>query len=163
MSNTPEQPLKHNDKLDVLVVENDAAAAHLTVEAFRMAGLDQGVQCLADGDEALGLLRREEKFADKPFPDLICLDLHLPRKSGLQVLAELKSDPVLKRIPVIVVSGSDNPQEVKEAYELHASCFVRKPQDLDQFLWFIKVCFEFWGMVVTLPPGPELAALAGRR
>jgi CheY-like chemotaxis protein len=154
MPNAPERPSKHKEKFDIVIVENDPASSRLTVEAFRMAGLDKDVICLPDGEEVLGLLRREEKFADKPLPDLICLDLHLPKKSGLQVLAELKSDPNLKRIPVIVVSGTDNPQEVRAAYELHASCFVRKPEDLDKFFWFIKVCFEFWGMVVTLP-SPE--------
>jgi CheY-like chemotaxis protein len=145
---------KRNGKLDVLIVENDPAAARLTKEAFRIAGLEHEIVTLPDGDRALGLLRQEEEFADQPFPDLICLDLHLPKKSGLQVLAELKSDPQLKSIPVIVLSGTDDPDEVREAYELHASCFVRKPNDLDQFVWFIKVCFDFWGMVVTLPPSP---------
>lgn len=161
MSKPLGNPVIHNNKLDVLVVENDAASARLTVEAFRMAGLEQGVVCLRDGDEALAYLRREEQFADKPLPDLICLDLHLPKKSGLQVLAELKNDAKLRMTPVIVISGSDNPREVREAYELHASCFIRKPDDLDQFLRFVSVCFEFWGMVVTLPPSPELLAASG--
>lgn len=145
---------KRNGKLDVLIVENDPAAARLTKEAFRIAGLEHEIVTLPDGDKALGVLRRKEELADQPLPDLICLDLHLPKKSGLQVLAELKSDPQLKRIPVIVLSGTDDPDEVRKAYELHASCFVRKPNDLDQFVWFIKVCFDFWGMVVTLPPNP---------
>ena len=142
----------YNGKFDVLVIENDPAAARLTVEAFREAGLTEGVVCVPDGEEALSYLYRRNRYADAPHPDLICLDLHLPRKSGLQVLAELKEDKRLKLIPVIVVSGSDNPAEVREAYELHASCYIRKPDDLDQFLRFISVCFEFWGTVVTLPP-----------
>lgn len=146
----------HNEKLDVLIVENDPAMARATYEAFRMAGLDHQVQILPDGDEALAYLRRTAPHGSAPHPDLICLDLHLPRTSGLDVLEELKRDPKLRLTPVIVVSGSDNPDEVRRAYELHASCFIRKPDDLDRFLRFIQVCFEFWGTFVTLPANPEL-------
>lgn len=153
-------PDPHENKLKVLVVENDAATAHLTVEAFRLASLHQLVTCLPDGDEALAYLRREEKYAGHSLPDLICLDLHLPKKSGLQVLAEIKGDSKLRLIPVVVVSGVNDPREVREAYELHASCFVHKPSDLDQFLRFIRVCYEFWGTVVTLPPEPDLRVAA---
>lgn len=153
----------HNDKLDILIVENDPAAARLTMECFKEAGLKDRVICLPDGDEALALLRREERYAGHPHPDLICLDLHLPRKSGLQVLAEIKNDPALKLVPVVVISGSENPDEIREAYELHASCYIRKPNDLDQFIRFIQVCFEFWGSVVSLPPPAELKRSAALR
>jgi DNA-binding NarL/FixJ family response regulator len=80
---------------------------------------------------------------------------HLPKKSGLEVLKEIKASQRLKTTPVVVVSGSDDPREVREAYELHASCYIRKPNDLHQFLQFIAVCYEFWGTVVTLPPKAE--------
>jgi CheY-like chemotaxis protein len=152
-----------NNQLDVLIIENDPATAHLTREAFKNAGLSEGVVFLPDGDEALALLRRKEKYAEQEEPDLICLDLHLPKKPGLQVLAEIKGDPKLTAIPVLVISGSDDPREIREAYELHASCYIRKPDDLDRFLQFIQVCFDFWGTVVTLPPKPELAALINGR
>lgn len=148
--------LTHNDKLDVLIVENDPGMARATYEAFRMAGQDHQVQILPDGDEALAYLRRTAPHASAPHPDLICLDLDLPRTSGLDVLKELKRDPKLRLTPVLVVSGSENPDEVRRAYELHASCFIRKPNDLDQLLRFIQVCFEFWGTFVTLPAKPEL-------
>jgi two-component system, chemotaxis family, response regulator Rcp1 len=138
--------------LDILLIENDPAAARLTKEAFQEAGLTEIVRSVPDGDEALACLRREDKYANNPHPDLIFLDLHLPRKSGLEVLAEIKADPKLLMTPVVVVSGSANPREVREAYELHASCYVRKPDDLHTFLKFIRVCYEFWGEVVTLPP-----------
>jgi chemotaxis family two-component system response regulator Rcp1 len=144
----------NKNKLDVLIIENDPGAARLTVEAFKRAGLVDGVVCVPDGDEALAFLRRQQKYSNHPHPDLICLDLHLPKKSGLQVLAEIKQDGRLKATPVIVVSGSDNPHEIREAYELHASCYIRKPDDLEPFMHFIRVCFEFWGEVVTLPPKP---------
>lgn len=145
-------------QLDVLIIENDPAAARLTKEAFREAGLTRGVRSVPDGDEGLAHLRRQGQHANHPHPDVIFLDLHLPKKSGLEVLAELKENSSLKAIPVVVISGSEDPNEVRAAYELHASCYIRKPDDLHDFLRFIQVCFEFWGSVVTLPPKPELAA-----
>lgn len=154
-----ELDLGNRRALDVLIIENDPAAARLTKEAFKAAGLNDGVVSIPDGDHALAALRREDGFKDHPHPDLICLDLHLPRKSGLVVLKELKKDSQLKLIPVIVISGSDDPEEVRQAYELHASCYIRKPDDLDSLLQFIQVCYQFWGSVVTLPPEPELAHL----
>ena len=147
-----------NGQFDILIVENDPAAARLTREAFREAGLTSGIRSVPDGEEALAMLRREGEHASDPYPDIIFLDLHLPKKSGLQVLAEIKSTPRLAVTPVVVVSGSEDPSEVREAYELHASCYIRKPDDLHQFLRFVQVCFEFWGSVVTLPPKPEFAA-----
>ena len=138
--------------LDILIIENDPAMARLTKEAFKEVGLTDGIQSVAHGDEALAYLRRQEQYADHPHPDIIFLDLHLPRESGLEVLKAIKSDPVLLVTPVVVLSGSENPKEVREAYELHASCYVRKPSDLDQFLHFIRTCYEFWGKIVTLPP-----------
>jgi two-component system, chemotaxis family, response regulator Rcp1 len=138
-------------KLDILLIENDPAAARLTKEAFREAGLTEGVRSVPDGEEALACLRREEKYADHPHPDVIFLDLHLPKMSGLEVLAEIKQNPRLTVTPVVVVSGSADPYEIREAYELHASCYVRKPDDLHNFLKFIRICYQFWGEVVTLP------------
>lgn len=151
MTESPEQ-------FDILIIENDPAAARLTKEAFQEAGMTKGIRSVPDGDEALAYLRHEDGCADHPHPDVIFLDLHLPKKSGLEVLAEIKENPKLRVTPVVVVSGSANPQEVREAYELHASCYIRKPDDLPNFLRFIQVCFEFWGSVVTLPPRPEFAA-----
>jgi two-component system, chemotaxis family, response regulator Rcp1 len=139
-------------KLDILLIENDPAAARLTKEAFREAGLTERVRSVPSGDEALAYLRREEQYANHPHPDVIFLDLHLPKKSGLEVLAEIKGNPKLLITPVVVVSGSADPHEIREAYELHASCYVRKPDDLHNFLKFIRICYEFWGGVVTLPP-----------
>jgi len=148
------------ESLDILLIENDPATARLTREAFREAGLTKGIVAIPDGDEALAYLRREAHFSKHPHPDLIFLDLHLPKKPGIQVLKEIKENPRLTITPVVVVSGSADPKEVREAYELHASCYVRKPDDLPQFLEFIRVCFQFWGSMVTLPPKPELATEA---
>ncbi|HEY3940258.1 MAG TPA: response regulator [Bryobacteraceae bacterium] len=137
--------------LDILLVENDPAMAELTRIAFREAGLHEGVTAVRDGDEALAYLRREEQSVEHSHPDIIFLDLHLPKKSGLEVLKEIKMNPSWMVTPVVVVSGWADPMEIRKAYELHASCYVRKPSDLEQFLRFAKVCFEFWGSVVTLP------------
>jgi len=150
----------NTERFEILIIENDPAAARLTREAFREAGIHEGVRSIPDGDEALALLRREAAYADAPLPDIIFLDLHLPKKSGLEVLAELKATPRLKATPVVVVSGSDDPREIREAYELHANCYIRKPNDLFQFLKFIAICYQFWGAVVTLPPKAELAGSA---
>lgn len=138
-------------RLDILIIENDPATARLTKEAFKEAGIMDSVVAVPDGDAALAYLRREKAYADQPQPDLIFLDLHLPRKSGLEVLAEIKADPTLKMTPVVVVSGSANPKEIREAYALHASCYVRKPDDLGEFLAFARSCFEFWGRAVVFP------------
>ena len=146
--------------LSILLVENDVASAALTREAFKEAGLHMGVTAVRDGDEALAFLRNEENAAASAHPDLIFLDLHLPRKSGLEVLDEIKTNPAWLATPIVVVSGSANPAEIRRAYELHASCYVRKPADLDEFLRFVRICFEFWGSVVTLP---ERAASTSQR
>ncbi|MGC2661169.1 MAG: response regulator [Bryobacteraceae bacterium] len=145
------EPNVQKGQLDILFVENDPATARLTREAFKEAGLFDVVKTVPDGDEALAYLRREEKYSAHPRPDIIFLDLHLPKKSGLQVLKELKSNDNLKLTPVVVISGSADPNEVREAYELHASCYVRKPSDLGQFLDFVQCCFDFWGSQVVFP------------
>ena len=138
-------------KLAILIIENDPADARLTVEAFKEIGLSDSIRCVSDGEEAFAILLNEGRHAATPKPHVIFLDLNLPRKPGLEVLQEIKANPLLKVIPVVVVSGSNDPKAVREAYELHASCFIYKPSDLHQFLHFIKTCYEFWGTVVTLP------------
>lgn len=146
--------------LQLLLVENDPAAARLTKEAFKEAGMTEGVVAVPDGDEALAYLQHLPKQGPSAQPHVIFLDLHLPKKSGLEVLAEIKSNPKLALTPVVVVSGSADPQEIREAYELHASCYVRKPDDLNTFLQFIRTCFEFWGNFVVFPS--ELSSQAAR-
>lgn len=155
-------PDGRTNQLDILLIENDPAMAHLTKEAFREAGLYEQIVSLPNGEDALAYLRGERHYSHRPFPDIIFLDLHLPRKSGLETLSEIKSNPKLTAIPVVVVSGSADPGEVRRAYELHASCYVRKPDDLDSFLRFIQVCFLFWGSVATLPEKPDLTPASSR-
>lgn len=158
----PQSTNRSSTPFHVLIVENDPAASRLTQEAFRETGITEGVHCVRDGDEALDLLRGQGRYTGAPNPDIIFLDLHLPKKSGLEVLKEIKANNRLHTIPVVVISGSDDPREVREAYELHASCYIRKPNDLHQFLRFIAVCYEFWGTVVTLPPKPETRESIGK-
>ena len=147
-----------NKRLDVLLVENDPAMARLTREALKEAGLMESVRSLSNGDEALAYLRADSRSTGQPYPDIIFLDLHLPKRSGLEVLEHIKADPKLSVTPVVVISGSENPHEVREAYRLHASCYVRKPDDLPQFLHFMRIAYEFWSEVVTLPPKAGVSA-----
>jgi two-component system, chemotaxis family, response regulator Rcp1 len=147
--------------LRILLIENDPSIAALTTLAFEEAGLRDGMVCVHNGDEAMQYLHAvQNQAAGSPGqtrPNIIFLDLHLPKISGLEVLEELKLSPHWRATPVVVVSGSADPAEIRKAYELHASCYVRKPNDLDQFLHFAKACFEFWGEVATLPEPAETA------
>ena len=137
-------------QIEILVVENNLGDARLMEYAFQAAGLTKGFHSVGDGADALAYVRKEGKYADAAMPDLIVLDLSLPEISGLEVLQVLKSTPSLMHIPVVVASGSDDPVRVEAVYALHANCFVRKPLELDEFLRFIALCYEFWGSVVTL-------------
>lgn len=138
--------------IEVLVVSNDPADARLTVEAFHAAGLTSGLRCVADGADALMYVRGQGRYAGVAIPDLIFLDLSLPKVSGLEVLKEIKSTPDLMHIPIVVASGSENPDDIRAVYALNGNCFMRKPNELPQFLRFIEMCYQFWGSVVTLSP-----------
>jgi chemotaxis family two-component system response regulator Rcp1 len=105
----------------------------------------------ADGVEAMAFLRREGKYADAPRPDLILLDLNMPRKDGREVLAEIKDDPDLRRIPVVILTTSTAERDIMESYNLHANCYIAKPVDLDQFLDVVKSIEDFWLTIVRLP------------
>jgi len=141
--------------LDILLIENDPASAVLTREALKEVGLHESLTSVRDGDEALEYLREEENYKERAHPDVIFLDLHLPKVSGLEVLQEIKNNPAWAPTPVVIVSGSADPAEIRRAYELHASCYIRKPSDLNEFLRFMRVCYEFWGSVVTLPSSQQ--------
>lgn len=146
----------HNDKkVEILLVEDNPADVRLTQEAFRDAKVHNTLSVARDGVEALAYLRREGQFADARRPDVIFLDLNLPKIDGRQVLAAIKSDPVLKRIPVVILTTSRAEQDILKSYELHANCYVTKPVDLDQFLSVVKSIEDFWISVVKLPPRLE--------
>ena len=118
---------------------------------MREAKMRNRMHVVEDGVEAMEFLRRQGRFGDAPRPDLILLDLNLPRKDGREVLAEVKADPALKRIPVVVLTTSRAEEDVLRAYDLHANCYVTKPVDLAQFMKIVALIDEFWVNVVTLP------------
>jgi CheY-like chemotaxis protein len=139
--------------IEVLLVEDNPADIHLTQEALKEGRLANRLNVVRDGVEAMDFLWRRGRFRDAPRPDLIMLDLNLPRKTGREVLQEIKSDPGLRRIPVMVLTTSNAEQDLQGAYELHANCFVIKPVDLDHFLGVVKSIEHFWLHIVTLPTG----------
>lgn len=137
--------------IEILLVEDNPGDARLTLEAMRDAKVRNRMHVVEDGVEAMEFLRRQGRFGDAPRPDLILLDLNLPRKDGRAVLAEVKADPDLKRIPVVVLTTSRAEEDVLHAYNLHANCYVTKPVDLAQFMKIVALIDEFWVNVVTLP------------
>ncbi|MCX5771743.1 MAG: response regulator [Candidatus Hydrogenedentes bacterium] len=137
--------------IDILLVEDNPGDARLTVEALKEAKVSNGLYIVEDGIQAMEFLHKEGEYVDAPTPDLILLDLNLPRMSGQEVLAEIKEDPVLHSIPVIVLTTSQAEKDVLEAYDLHANCYVVKPVNFEQFLESIKHIKEFWFSVVKLP------------
>lgn len=136
---------------EFLLVEDNPGDVRLTREALDESKLRNNLSVVGDGIEALAYLRREGKYADAPRPDVVLLDLNLPRKSGREVLAEIKADPVLKRIPVVVITSSEAEQDILATYELHANCYVTKPVDLDQFIKVVRSIETFWLTIVKLP------------
>jgi two-component system, chemotaxis family, response regulator Rcp1 len=154
-------PTKPN--IDILIVESSPADTRLTCEAFKAAGVTSELRCVSDGADALMYVRRQGKYANATTPDLIFLDLSLPKVSGLEVLKEIKATPELRHIPIVVASGSEDPEDVRAVYALNGNCFMRKPQELTQFLRFVETCYQFWGHVVTLNPKLSADKPAGYR
>jgi chemotaxis family two-component system response regulator Rcp1 len=136
---------------DVLLVEDSPGDVRLTREAFKDAKVHINLYVASDGAEAMAFLQREGKYMDVPRPDLILLDLNLPKKSGREVLEEIKEDPILMSIPVVILTTSASEQDILRSYLLHANCFITKPVDLDGFLKVVKSIDNFWLSVVKLP------------
>jgi CheY-like chemotaxis protein len=139
--------------IEILLVEDNAGDARLALEALREAKVHNHLSWVTDGVEALAFLRREDPYAQSPRPDLILLDLNLPRKDGREVLAEIKADEKLRRIPVVILTTSQAEEDILKAYHLNANCYISKPVDLDQFMKVIKTIKEFWLTIVKLPSG----------
>ena len=135
----------------ILLVEDNPGDARLTQEAMRDTKMTNLIHIVEDGVEAMTFLRRTGRYSEAPRPDLILLDLNLPKKDGRAVLAEIKTDPDLKRIPVVVLTTSNAEEDVLKAYDLHANAYVSKPVDLQQFIKIVTLIDEFWFNVVTLP------------
>jgi CheY-like chemotaxis protein len=138
--------------LDILMVEDNPADVRLTMEAFKECKVPNTLHVARDGVEAMSFLRRQDQYADAIRPDLIFLDLNLPRKNGREVLAEIKADPQLRRIPVVVLTTSSSDSDVSKSYDLHANCYVVKPVDLDEYIKIIHNIEGFWLNSVTYSP-----------
>jgi CheY-like chemotaxis protein len=135
----------------ILLVEDSPTDALLAQEALRGADIPHNIHLVEDGEEALAFLHGEGPYAHAPRPDLILLDLNLPKKGGQEVLAEIKTDPALKDIPVVVLTTSQDAGDVSKAYDLHANCYITKPVDFLQFTEVVQAIAHFWFAVVTLP------------
>jgi two-component system, chemotaxis family, response regulator Rcp1 len=139
--------------IEILLVEDSPSDTELTLEALKAGKIANHLSIVEDGVQAMEFLRRQGPYADVPRPDLIMLDLNLPRKDGREVLAELKSDPGLRSIPVVVLTTSRNDVDVLRVYQLNGNCYITKPVDFNQFLEVVKSIGKFWLSVVTLPRG----------
>ena len=137
--------------IEVLLVEDDPGDVMLVREAFEDKKVGNRLSVVGDGVEAMAFLRREGRFADAPRPDIILLDLNLPRKNGREVLAEIKGDPDLSLIPVIVLTTSEAEEDIVRSYQLHANAYITKPVDFDQFAGVVHQIDEFFVGVVKLP------------
>ena len=138
--------------VEILLVEDNLGDVRLAEEALKEGKVSNNLSVVGDGTEALVFLRREGRYADATRPDLILLDLNLPKMDGRQVLAEIKQDPHLKRIPVVILTSSAAEQDILKAYDLHANCYISKPVDLEQFIKVVKSIENFWITIVELPP-----------
>jgi CheY-like chemotaxis protein len=138
--------------VEILLVEDNPGDVRLTKEALKEGKVYNNLHWAKDGVEALEFLRREGKHAGAPRPDIILLDLNLPKKDGREVLAVVKRDSELKQIPVVVLTTSKAEEDVLKSYELHANCYVTKPVDLEKFIQVVQSIDRFWLTVVTLPP-----------
>jgi two-component system, chemotaxis family, response regulator Rcp1 len=138
--------------VEILLVEDNPGDVDLAREALEDSKLCNRLSVVGDGEKAMAFLRQEAPYSDAPRPDLILLDLNLPRKDGREVLAEIKADASLKRIPVVILTTSSAEQDVLRSYNLHANCYITKPINLDQFLHVVRSVHSFWLSIVVLPP-----------
>lgn len=137
--------------IEILLVEDNPGDARLAVEALKESKVRNNIHTASDGVEAMEFLRKEGEFSSALRPDLVLLDLNMPRKDGREVLAEIKEDPKLKIIPVVVMTTSQLEEDILKSYGLHANCYVTKPVDLEQFMKVVKAIEDFWFTIVKLP------------
>ncbi|MGH8740884.1 MAG: response regulator [Burkholderiales bacterium] len=147
--------LNENRPVEILLVEDNPGDERLTREALKEGKVYSNLHWVKDGVEAMEYLRREGRYQDAPRPDIILLDLNLPKKDGREVLQDIKNDDKLKRIPVVVLTTSKAEEDVLRTYNLHANCYVTKPVDLEKFIVVVKSIDVFWLTVVTLPPNGQ--------
>jgi CheY-like chemotaxis protein len=137
--------------IEVLLVEDSPGDVRLTREALKEGKIRNNLSHVPDGVEAMAFLRHEGPYTEAPKPDIVLLDLNMPRKDGREVLAEMKADPKLKRIPVVVLTTSEAEQDILKTYDLYANCYITKPVDLDQFISIVRSVENFWLQLVKLP------------
>lgn len=147
----------------ILLVEDNTADARLTKESFKECKFLNELYIVSDGIEALQFLKKSDKYTKAPRPDLILLDLNLPRKDGREVLAAIKSDPDTKMIPVVILTSSAAERDIAQTYNLHGNCYITKPIDLEEFAEVVKAIEGFWFSIVKLPPATAAAATAGTK
>lgn len=145
-------PRANGKPIEILLVEDNPGDARLTEEALKEGKVTNSLSTVKDGVEALAFLRREAGYENAPRPDLVLLDLNMPRMDGRQVLEQIKEDDDLKMIPVVVLTTSRSHDDINRAYDLNCNCYIAKPVDLEQFIEAIESIDNFWLTVVTLPP-----------
>ncbi len=145
----------NNEPIEILLVEDNPGDARLAVEALKDSKINNNLYHVKDGVEAMDFLRRRGEYAGAPVPDLILLDLNLPRKDGREVLEEIKEDDELKLVPVVVLTTSEAERDLVRSYDLHANAYVVKPLDLDRFIEVVQAIEDFWFAIVKLPPKAE--------
>jgi chemotaxis family two-component system response regulator Rcp1 len=139
-------------EIEILLVEDNPGDVRLTREALKEGKVLNNLNVVGDGVAALEFLRHTGKYARSPHPDIILLDLNLPKMDGRELLAEIKKDPALRRIPAVILTTSKAEEDILMTYNLHANCYITKPVDLDQFIKVVKSVEEFWFTIVKLPP-----------
>ncbi|MCM2466855.1 response regulator [Methanoculleus sp. CWC-02] len=150
--NKPDKNQETPKVIEILLVEDSPADIALTQEALLDSKLTNNLHVVTDGEEAMAFLQKHGRYAAAPKPDLILLDLNLPRKSGREVLAEIKANERLSSIPVVVMTISQDERDICESYRLHANCYIRKPLNFEEFIKIVQSIEDFWFSIVTLPP-----------
>jgi CheY-like chemotaxis protein len=143
---------QHGQPVEILLAEDNPGDAKLTRKALEQGNVINNLHVVTDGAEAVAYLRQEGEYADKPRPDLILLDLNMPRKDGREVLEDIKSDDALKRIPIVVMTSSEAEEDIVQSYDLHANAYLTKPIDFDGFIDVVQRIEDFWLTVVKMPP-----------
>jgi len=152
VTNGTETASESSAVIDILLVEDNEADIQLMVEILKEGKIPNDFHVVTDGEAALAYVRRQPPYEKVRVPGIIFLDLNLPKKSGHEVLEEIKSDPALRRIPVVVLSSSEDAEDIASAYDQHANCFITKPSDLDQYMTVVNTVRTFWLTTVRLPP-----------
>jgi len=138
-------------RINILLIEDNAGDVRLIQEAFKDSKIENQFSVVYDGENAMKYLYKQEEFADNPSPDIIFLDLNLPKKSGMEILEEIKTDPELRKIPVVILTTSSTAEHIQQSYGLHANCYITKPVDFNAFVDVVKVIEGFWFNIAKLP------------